>query len=85
MSLITRTMAALVLAFAFATAALADEATGKIASIDIENLLIVLEDGTRFAIPEEFYVDDLVPGMSVVIQFDVIDGAKMINDLEIEG
>lgn len=85
MSLFTRAMAALVLAFAFATAAFADEATGKIASIDIENLLIVLEDGTRFAIPEEFYVDDLEPGMSVVIQFDVIDGAKMISDLEIEG
>lgn len=67
------------------TFAFADEASGTITKVDAENLAIVLEDGSRYVIPEEFYVEDLKPGMTIQLQFDVIDGAKIISDLEVEG
>ena len=77
--------AALALAFmTFASvSAFADEARGKIASIDPENYVLVLDGNRTFAIPEEFYVEDLEPGMTVVIQYEVVEGENVISDLEI--
>lgn len=75
------------LALAFMTlaslSALAADASGKITSIDPEASILVLDGNHTFAIPEEFYIEDLETGMVVVIQYEVIDGENVITDLEI--
>ena len=85
MSMIIRGASALALLFTLASFALADETAGTITKIDVENAVIMLDDGNKYVIPEEFYVEDLEPGMMIRVLFDVIDGNKMISDLEVEG
>lgn len=78
-----RTALALALTAVTALPAFADEARGKITSIDPDALVLVLDGDRSFDLPEDFYVEDLEPGMSVVIQYDVVDDTNVVSDLEI--
>ncbi|WP_321342502.1 DUF1344 domain-containing protein [Breoghania sp.] len=61
----------------------AEDVRGKIVKIDFENYVLQLDGGQRFEVPEDFYVEDLEPGMIVVIQYEVVDGKNVIADLEL--
>lgn len=84
MPLLFRALFALALLVTVTASAIAEEVRGKIAKIDSETNSIVLTDGAKYIIPDEFYVDDIRPGMQVTLEYDIIDGEKVINDLEIE-
>ncbi len=66
-----------------AQSAYAESATGVISGIEIEEGVIVLEDGTRFIIPEDFEIDVLDIGNSVIIEYDVIDDQNQITELSV--
>ncbi|WP_321499105.1 DUF1344 domain-containing protein [Breoghania sp.] len=61
----------------------AEDAKGKIVKVDFDNYVLQLENGQTFEVPEDFYVEDLEPGMVVVIQYDIVEGKNVIADLEL--
>ncbi|ADZ71737.1 hypothetical protein SL003B_3315 [Polymorphum gilvum SL003B-26A1] len=77
-------LAAVAFAGLAASAALADESEGKIVRIDPETATISLSDGNDYAFPLDFYIDDLQPGMTVRVFFDVENGKKVLYDLQVE-
>ncbi|MCC2113453.1 MAG: DUF1344 domain-containing protein [Hyphomicrobiales bacterium] len=66
-----------------ASIAIADDVDGTIKTIDTENGMLVLSDGSQFHIPDEFNIDGLDPGQKVVVFFDMIDGKKTLADIDI--
>jgi len=70
--------AALAFAFSIATA-YADEAAGKVASVDAQTL--ILEDGTTFTISEGVSVEGLEPGTEVTVSFEEQDGQMVATEV----
>lgn len=64
-------------------AALAAEAEGKIKSIDKDKSLIMLDNGKSYKLPGEFDVDNIKPGMDILIAYDVVAGENLITDMEL--
>lgn len=64
-------------------AALAAEAEGQIKSIDKEKSIITLDNGKSYKLPGEFDVDNIKPGMSILIAYDVVGGENLITDMEL--
>jgi len=63
------------LAFLFSAAlAYAEDASGKIQSVDSQTL--TLEDGTTFTIGEGVMVEGLEPGTEVTVSYEEQDGQK---------
>jgi hypothetical protein len=56
--------------------ALAEEAKGKIQSVDATAKTITLEDGTTYTLAEGVMVDTLQPGTEVTVSFEEKDGTK---------
>lgn len=67
---------------ALPTGANADDMQGTIKKIDTEKGILMLADGSQFAIPDEFNVDGLDPGTKVLVFYDVVDGKKLLNNIE---
>ncbi|NBN64340.1 DUF1344 domain-containing protein [Microvirga tunisiensis] len=63
--------------------AAAEEAEGKIVEINPDTATITLSDGQKYEFPVDFYVDDLKPGQTVRVYFDVEGGKKKLYDLQI--
>ena len=70
------------LAFAFSAAlAYADDATGKVASVDAQSQTLILEDGTSFMISEGVSVEGLEPGTEVTVSYEEQDGQKVATEV----
>ena len=70
------------LAFAFSAAlAHADDATGKVASVDAQSQTLILEDGTSFMISEGVSVEGLEPGTEVTVSYEEQDGQKVATEV----
>jgi len=68
------------LAFVLSAAtAFADEAAGKITTVDSETL--ILEDGTTFTIGEGVSVEGLEPGTEVTVSYEEKDGQMVIMEV----
>ncbi|MEH0073562.1 DUF1344 domain-containing protein [Pannonibacter sp. Pt2] len=67
------------------TAAMADEATGEIAQVNVDTATITMTDGTTYTFPVDFFVDDIKPGQKVRVFYDVEGGQRKLYDLQIEG
>ena len=68
------------LAFVFSAGiASADEAAGKITTVDSETL--VLEDGTTFTIGEGVSTEGLEPGTEVTVSYEEKDGQMVITEV----
>ncbi|MCC2112506.1 MAG: DUF1344 domain-containing protein [Hyphomicrobiales bacterium] len=67
---------------AAAGAAAADDVEGTIKKIDAENGVLVLADGSKFVIPDEFNIDGLEPGVKVLVFYDTVDGKKTLANVE---
>ncbi|MBB4303915.1 hypothetical protein GGD81_002967 [Rhodobium orientis] len=63
----------------------AEEKEGTIARMDTNIGAIILTDGTQIMLPEEFNVEGLDPGKHIYVDFDVIDGQKVAQIIEIIG
>jgi uncharacterized protein DUF1344 len=59
------------------------DATGKIAEVSTAEQTIKLDDGKTYQAPAEFNFEGLNQDVEVVIFYTVIDGKRMINDLEL--
>ncbi len=57
------------------------EATIK--AVDTKKLSITLDDGKTYKVPEEFNFDGLKSGVKVVVFYTVVDGNRMIDDLQV--
>ncbi|GAB1581265.1 DUF1344 domain-containing protein [Phyllobacterium phragmitis] len=71
-----------VLGSLFSTVAMADDAEGKITSIDEDNDTITLDDGKAYKLPGEFDYSAISEGMKVMISFDVVDQERFITNIE---
>lgn len=59
------------------------DATGKIAEVSTAEQTIKLNDGKVYQTPAEFDFEGLEANVEVVIFYTVVDGKRMINDLEL--
>ena len=57
----------------------ADEASGKVASVDSQTL--ILEDGTTYTISESVSVEGLEPGTEVTVSYEEQDGQMVATDV----
>jgi len=67
----------------FAAWAQSADATGTIADISTAEQTIKLSDGEIYRTPAEFNFEGLEKDVEVVIFYTVVDGKRMINDLEL--
>ena len=59
------------------------DATGTIAEVSTADQTIKLSDGKTYNPPAEFNFEGLEKNVEVVIFYTVVDGKRMINDLEL--
>lgn len=65
-----------------AQAASADvEATIK--SVNTSKLMLTLDDGKTYTVPEEFNFEGLKAGVKVVVFYTEVDGRRVVDDLEV--
>lgn len=57
------------------------EATIK--TVDVKSLSFTLDDGKVYKVPEEFNFEGLKAGVKVLVFFTVVDGNRVVDDLEI--
>jgi hypothetical protein len=57
------------------------EATIK--TVDVNKLSLTLDDGKTYKVPEEFNFEGLTAGVKVVVFYTVVDGNRVVDDLEI--
>lgn len=57
------------------------EATIK--SVDTNALSLTLDDGKTYKVPEEFNFEGLTAGVKVLVFYTVVDGSRVIDDLQI--
>lgn len=57
------------------------EATIK--AVDVKSLSLTLDDGKTYRVPEEFNFEGLKAGVKVLVFFTVVDGNRVVDDLEI--
>jgi Cu/Ag efflux protein CusF len=57
------------------------EATIK--SVDVKKLSLTLDDGKMYKVPEEFNFDGLASGVKVVVFYTVVDGNRVVDDLQV--
>ncbi len=62
----------------------AEEASGTVEGVDLQSRMIVLDDGTVFAVSEGIALETLRPGSEVTVSYEETDGQKMVNNLTIE-
>ena len=84
-SLITLMVVISVIALTFVPLAWAADVVGKIKAVDTTGRMLVLEDGTRLAIPDNLKIDrkDLRPGKEVKASYDMVGAQKVITAIEV--
>lgn len=54
-----------------------------ISSVDVETLVLTLDDGKIYRVPEEFNFKGLETGVKVIVFYTEVDGNRVVDDLEI--
>jgi hypothetical protein len=57
------------------------EATIK--TVDVNALSLVLDDGKTYKVSEEFNFEGLKAGVKVLVFYTMVDGSRLVDDLEI--
>ncbi|WP_186398461.1 DUF1344 domain-containing protein [Stappia sp. P2PMeth1] len=76
-------LAAVMLTLAGTAASLAGEVEATIVEIRPDASVLVLSDGQTYAIPVDFFVDDLKTGMRVLVFYDETTSNRMLTDVQI--
>lgn len=66
----------------FSTVAMAEDAEGKITSIDQDGETISLDDGQDYKLPGEFDYTALNEGMKVIVLYEVAENTRFITDIQ---
>jgi hypothetical protein len=79
------TVVVAMVALVFAPLAWAEDVQGKIKGVDQSGRMLVLEDGTQLAIPDNVRVNkkDLQPGAEVKASFEMKGTQKVITAIEV--
>jgi len=56
-----------------------------ITKVDEKDLTLTLSDGKVYSLPSEFDFQGLSKGVKVSVFYTVIDGKRVVNDLQVEG
>ncbi len=75
--------AALALVATVSIGAWADEIEGKIQSVNADERMIVLEDGTRLSVAEGLPMDNFKEGAKVKASYEQRDGKNITSSLEV--
>lgn len=59
----------------------AEEASGKIAAVDMDARTIQLEDGNTFTVQEGVSLEGLEPGTEVTVSYEEQDGQKTASEV----
>jgi Cu/Ag efflux protein CusF len=57
------------------------EATIK--TVDVKSMSLTLDDGKVYKVPEEFNFEGLKAGVKVLVFYTVVDGNRVVDDLQI--
>lgn len=57
------------------------EATIK--TVDMKSLSLTLDDGKTYKVPAEFNFEGLKAGVKVLVFYTMVDGSRVVDDLEI--
>ncbi|MUZ61534.1 DUF1344 domain-containing protein [Agrobacterium vitis] len=60
-----------------------DDVESTIKSISTEKLTLTLEDGKTYSVPAEFNFDGLTTGVKVVVYYTMVDGKRVVDDLQV--
>ncbi|MGG7519496.1 DUF1344 domain-containing protein [Allorhizobium undicola] len=63
--------------------AASDDVESTIKSINQQKLVLTLEDGKTYSLPEEFNFEGLKPGQKVIVSFTTVDGKRVVDDLQL--
>ncbi len=70
------------LLFGLSHTAIADDATGKIVSVDENDQSLKLDDGNVYKLPGEFDYSVIAPDMKVMVVYDISGEDKIVTDIE---
>lgn len=54
-----------------------------IRAVDMKSLSLTLDDGKVYKVPEEFNFEGLKAGVKVLVFYTIVDGNRVIDDIEI--
>ncbi|MBB4007033.1 DUF1344 domain-containing protein [Allorhizobium taibaishanense] len=60
-----------------------DDVESTIKAVSTEKLTVTLDDGKTYSVPAEFNFDGLTPGVKVVVYYTVVDGKRVVDDLQV--
>jgi Protein of unknown function (DUF1344) len=52
-------------------------------SVNAKKSTLTLEDGKTYTVPAEFNFDGLATGVKVIVYYTVVDGVRMVDDLQV--
>ncbi|HBF29276.1 DUF1344 domain-containing protein [Rhizobium sp.] len=80
-------IAILLIVFTFvspmAVAAQSADVESVVKSINAKKSTLTLEDGKTYTVPAEFNFDGLSAGVKVIVYYTVVDGVRVIDDLQV--
>ncbi len=80
-------MAMLLIVFSFLSpmAAMAESADVEsvVKAVNPKKSTLTLEDGKTYTVPAEFNFDGLATGTKVIVYYTVVDGVRMVDDLQV--
>jgi outer membrane lipoprotein SlyB len=79
-----KVFAAFIASIAFAGAALAADADGRVTKVDPEQMTIMLDDGKTYKLPPEMDMSAIAEGAEVIIAYEAKDGVNQITDMLIQ-
>jgi uncharacterized protein DUF1344 len=84
-SLVRQAVMVAVVTLAFVPLAWAADVHGTVKGMDASGRVLVLEDGTQLAIPDNVRIDrrDLQPGAEVKASYNEVGGQKIITSIEV--
>jgi hypothetical protein len=63
--------------------AMADDAEGKIVKVDSGSGTMQLDDKETYKLPGEFDMSSIQPGIEVILVYQVVDGTRVVTDMEL--
>ncbi|MBB4953770.1 hypothetical protein H4S14_001830 [Agrobacterium vitis] len=80
-------IAMLMMVFCFvapmSVAAQSADVESAIKSINTQKSTLTLDDGKTYSLPAEFNFDGLSAGVKVIVYYTVVDGVRVVDDLQV--
>ena len=64
--------------------ALGAEVQGKVKTVDTNDRVVTLEDGTRISVPAEIALDNVKEGAEITVSYEERDGKNQATDIQMK-